>query len=160
MSDKKVFNVNNCGSYKSTELFSLLHCCDEKGEHLYDYLLFNNALKVWRGDSCYNVSLYFKRLVLGDKYVSDGLVFTEFKIQILGKEHFEKYRENSEIMKTIYQALDTLLSRDDDIDELFFDVPVCINAQNRQDKPSAHTRFGETTAYIVCGVKFSHYFSL
>ena len=133
-----------------------LHKLDDNSNKLFDYLLLENAFKIWSGDSGYKVSVYFGRFTLGDKCVSDGFTFTQLKNNVFGKEHFEKNKTDLVITEFIYNALDYLLSLDDDIDEFFFEIPIRIKAQNKYDRPS----FGETSDYAIYGVKFSHFFTM
>ena len=66
----------------------------------------------------------------------------------------QKNKENLVITKCVYDALDSLLSKHEDKDTLFFDVPVRIDAQISDDRPS----FGETNLFAIYGVEFSLFF--
>ena len=133
-----------------------LNSTEENGDYKYKYLLFKNAFKIWKDSCCYYVSLYYGRFWLSESYVSDLFTFTDLKNQILGKEHFEKNKDNLVLTKYVYEALESLLSLDDDTDELFFEVPIKIQAQSLSDRPS----FGDTRTYAIYGVKFSLFFSM
>ena len=156
MDNKKLLVISDCNLFRSTNLMDQLRLQDEEGVYKNDYLLLKNAFKLWKNDDCYYVSLYYGRLVLGDIYVSDNFTFSKLKKQILGKELFEKNKGNFVITKYVYDALDSLLTKEDDCDELFFDVPICIDAQTDYDRPS----FGETSLFAIYGVKFSLFFSM
>lgn len=164
MSLEKALIINDLKSVKSVSLMDSLEKCEASGEWKYDYIVLSNAFKIWKDDSCYNVSLYFGRHCLGNACVPDDMSFTQLKNTVFNKQHFEKNRGDYRLVDEAYRGLDTVLSdEDNDCDEYIFETPIRFRAQssdNRTGYSPTGNQFGGTNDYAFIGAEYTLFFKL